>query len=95
MRMTRQPGGPIHRRVDVENAHRDLTGQDKPFWLIAAELYDRCGSQALVQQEIQRLYNVTVSEKTASLWINRGLEERRKELGGADDGTPRPVQAAA
>jgi hypothetical protein len=69
----------------VERAHEELTGHFKPFWRIAVELYDRHGTGRVVRDEIHRLYREDISEKTASLWINRGMAERRRELGAASE----------
>jgi hypothetical protein len=79
MRLTRQRGN-VSRIHGVEQAHQDLTGQFRPYWEIAADLYDRHPTQGQVRDEILRRYGVTISEKTASLWINRGQEERRRAV---------------
>jgi hypothetical protein len=84
MRLEREQG-PVRRRREVERAHEDLTGQYKPFWQIAAELYDRFGTGLLVRNEIERRYAVPVCQKTVSLWINRGIEERKRVLAAAEE----------
>jgi hypothetical protein len=76
MRLERRRGT-TQRMNEVERAHEELTGTFKPFWEIAVELYDKFGSQRLVRDAIETRFSVSVSEKTASLWINRGMDERK------------------
>ena len=78
MRLERRAGN-TGRMIEVERAHEELTGKFQPYHEIAAELYDRLGTQAKVRDEIERRYKAPIAEKTASLWINRGLEERKKK----------------
>lgn len=81
MRLERRPGNAT-RALELERVYRDLTGEFKPFYEIAAELYDRHGTMRLVHAEVVRM-GVRACPKTVSLWINRGQNERRKALAGA------------
>jgi hypothetical protein len=83
MRLVRERGGNRGRQIAVEAAHQNLHGCLKPFWEIAVELYDDRPTQSFVLAEIKRRYGVEISKKTASLWINRGLEERQHASGTA------------
>lgn len=83
MLLERRKGGNTTRQVEVEAAHRRIYGTPARFFQIAVDLYDEHGSQGRVQQAILARYGVQVSEKTASLWINRGLEERRRVASAA------------
>lgn len=67
-------------RRDVEAAHQVRAGSFKPYYRIAVDLYDDHPTSEQVRAQIERLYNVRVCKKTASAWINRGLDERRQQL---------------
>ena len=79
MRLTRERGQTGPRRA-VETAYERLTADFKPYHQIAVDLFDQHPTGSRVKAEIQRVYDVTISEKTASDWINRGLGERRRQL---------------
>ena len=86
MRLTRERG-PVAARRLVEAAYQQATGRFAPFSQIAAELYDDHPTSERVRAELKARYGVIVCKKTASEWINRGLESRRATL--------REAQAAA
>lgn len=67
--------GQIGKQHAAEQAHQRIYGEVKPYWLIAAELYQEHPSQAHVQKRLRERYGVEVSEKTAGLWVNRAAEE--------------------
>jgi hypothetical protein len=79
MRLTRQKGF-VGRMRAVEARHEELYDQPKPYWQIAAEIYDKHPSQYAVQRVIEERYGVTISTKTAGSWVNRGIEERKRQI---------------
>lgn len=79
MRLTREMGQTGARRA-VEAKHQEETGRFEAYSKIAADLFDDHPTGEKVRAEIIRRYGVTVAEKTASDWINRGLAARREAI---------------
>lgn len=66
----------------LEQAYQRVTGQARPYWEIALELWREIGSAWRACEVIRDRYGVEVTGCTVSQWVNLGYQ-RAKEAGEA------------